>query len=150
MPSQMKCKTRLFTSTGGENKRLYSLLHIALMVFTCAFMTGCVGGVNAQSEEKSMNTFEPQETIFGFEYLHDKLRFIVKSNGCTKAENFSVIWKSGVVDSQQITLVRNKPDMCRAKPRLVPVELELDKPKGTVSTVNITNPFGDKRLYGRK
>jgi len=84
---------------------------------------------------------ETPESISRVEFDGEILTFTVISNGCTRAEHFSV--KEDIVDGQcQLTIVRDKPDFCRRAP--LPVDLSISwQPSDTYASkeIIITNPL---------
>jgi len=64
------------------------------------------------------------EPLYGLTMHQNSITVIVKSNGCTKAEHFTVD-QLQASDYTQINVMRQKPDRCRAMSRLMMVTLAL-------------------------
>ncbi len=72
------------------------------------------------------------EPIYGVKLLdQQRIEFQVKSNGCTKAQNFSLSYQN-----KHIRLVRLKADKCRRKPYLKSIVLGLPELEGPFSLDN--------------
>ena len=87
------------------------------------------------------HTDETRESISRVEFDGENLAFTVISNGCTRAEHFSV--KEDIVGEQcQLTIVRDQPDFCRRAP--LPVDLSISwQPSNACGSkeIIITNPL---------
>lgn len=76
-------------------------------------------GVFAQNNSKP-------EPLYSAQFTNEYLIVEVTSNGCTRPEDFTIIARGEAgVDYSAISLVRDKPDRCRAMPHLVSLQLEL-------------------------
>jgi len=84
---------------------------------------------------------ETLESISRVEFNGETLAFTVISNGCTRAEHFSV--KENIVDGQcQLTIVRDKPDFCRRAPLSVDLSISWQPSDACESKeIIITNPL---------
>lgn len=84
---------------------------------------------------------ESLESISQVVFDGETLGFTVISNGCTRAEHFSV--KEDIVGEQcQLTIVRDQPDFCRRAP--LPVDLSISwQPSNACGSkeIIITNPL---------
>lgn len=116
-----------------------------LLVFLF-LVNGCCQ-LNALEHQTPALTYNKRpEPIYAFEIEQDNIRFIVKSNGCTKAQHFSLLVNTPQPDVAKITLVRNKQDLCRAAPRRFPVKLRLDS-ASSQKQIKIDNPIDVTSRY---
>ncbi len=71
--------------------------------------------------------------IHGLETKDKKLRLQVMSNGCTKAESFSLIWQG-----DNLTVQRLKPDHCRRMPHKIWLTFEIPT---IIKSFSVANKF---------
>jgi len=66
------------------------------------------------------------ESLYSAQFTDKYVIIEVKSTGCTRPEHFSLLFdgKAGV-DYSVMRIVRDKPDRCRAMPRIISLHLEL-------------------------
>jgi len=66
------------------------------------------------------------EPLYGAQFTDTHVIIRVVSNGCTRAEDFSILAKGkGGTDHSVIGIVRDRPDRCKTASRLLTVHLEL-------------------------
>ena len=53
-----------------------------------------------------------QEALYGVTFFENSIEIIVKSNGCTKAQDFRLEMLNGS-DHTLLNIIRTKPDRCR-------------------------------------
>ena len=67
---------------------------------------------------------EKQEALYGVSFLQNSIEVNVKSNGCTKAQDFRLDILKGE-DRTLINVVRIEPDRCRRMSKLMSIGLPL-------------------------
>ena len=65
---------------------------------------------------------EKQESLYGVSFFEKNIEIIVKSNGCTKPEDFRLDMLNGG-DHTLLNIVRIKPDRCKRMPKLMAITL---------------------------
>jgi len=84
-------------------------------------LTACFVSSNAFANKRGK-----LEPLYGAQFTDKHVIIRVVSSGCTRAEDFTLHAKGkGGTDYSVIAIVRNKPDWCKARSRLVTVHLEL-------------------------
>lgn len=134
------------------HKRLVNTLLLLGLPFS---ITACQSTDDAQStkERQPVKTIKAPvsskpkvETIHDVKISADSIQFTVISNGCTKSKNFVLDVNQVNKDTYDVTLLRLKPDYCRAMPRLITIT----KPLKQLNNINhpkivINNPFSTKK-----
>ena len=121
---------------------LSALLLLTLANSGCAQTKPANQGTAAKAETIKQGKPSMSETIYGFDVTATSIKFKVKSTGCTKPADFELQLDEGKDGLPSITIVRNRQDMCRALPRLYPVELPLPEELLGAQSINIANPIG--------
>lgn len=100
-----------------------------IMVLALAIVTfGC----NATPAQPKL----PLETLYGVTFEGDRIKFAVRSTGCTKAADLALqIEKSD--DSTKLSVVRLKKDRCRKRPSIEWFSL----PFSNDQTFELNNPM---------
>lgn len=122
---------------------MFSKTYISPTEFSRLFLIVLlVTGLNpmAYSTQEVDNHFTNIEPIYGFEVMRNKVKFVVISRGCTKREHFSLQMNASEHGHTELTLVRNKRDLCRAKPKRVQIELPFTE-YPTTAQLKIGNPI---------
>ena len=66
------------------------------------------------------------EPLYRAQFTNEHVIIDVKSTGCTRPEHFTLHFKGkGGVHYSVMSIVRDKPDMCRMAPHLISIHLEL-------------------------
>ncbi len=86
------------------------------------------------------------ELIYGIKLLGKNIQVAVMSTGCTGVDSFNL----DVINNEQgqtvLQLLRVKPDLCRAIPHLIEIEIPLpDEAIGR--KILMSNSFGDASKY---
>lgn len=113
-----------------------------VMVIICLMVVCGCSQLGAASSAEINPADSHVATLYGVDVKQNKLWFQVLSNGCTHGRDFSLLTQTLGENKLQVSLIRNKPDYCRAKPRLVPIELALIG-AGELQ-IFLTNPFAKK------
>jgi hypothetical protein len=122
-------------------------LMIISLPLTVGLLTGCSHIVSATDTQTS-NT-RPNgslETIYAAEIRQGKIWFLVKSTGCTSEKSFELEVRQDSDKQLSASLLRQKPDYCKAMPRYIAVELDSPKLLKERLNVVINNPFAQKSL----
>jgi len=77
------------------------------------------------------------ENLYGIEIKKDKLHVKMLSTGCSKNEDFELIW----TDKHQLTIYRSTPDKCRRVPMKKWFIFNVPKQHNNLT---ISNHFSDK------
>lgn len=114
------------------------LLGFSLVISACSVVS------KESKDEPDILKKSSLEVIYGFDVKADSLRFLVKSNGCTNENNFSL--KLDTLDSNttEVSLHREKRDLCRGLTKLIAINMPLkNKNKAQIRFI-ISNPFALK------
>ena len=85
------------------------------------------------------------EKLYGVEIRQNAISVMVQSTGCTSAKSFKLDISSDANQALQASVIRIKPDLCRAMPRMVKVEIFDKRLKESAAGVVINNPFYIKK-----
>lgn len=123
------------------------MMHMLLMTslgLSSTLMAGCkmTETSDSSSSKEPVVVNSEQEPLYSFDTEGDRLTIVVQSFGCTKAEHFELNTQLDENDKQIVTIMRNKPDLCRAMPRLMPVSMRLEY-NSQRHPVSMTNPVGE-------
>ena len=86
-----------------------------------SILLAMVGLISISSMAQTSHQLEP---LYGIEFLKNAVKVSVKSTGCTKPEHFTIKTHEKE-EATQLEIIRNKPDRCRAMPKIISLELEL-------------------------
>lgn len=132
------------------------LLRNAVLLSLLCVTVGCqqtpkeTANSMSDNTKKSATVPEALEAIYGFEHTRDQVTFLVKSTGCTKTEHFDIELEKTTQAEYTITLIRHKQDMCRAMPRLYPVNLPLGETLSEKEQLTVANPYGLNNFSKKK
>ena len=119
----------------------------------CRVGTGAPIDLLDQCKGEDMDTAiakrEDLERLHGIRFEEDKLTLWVRSNGCTRKEDFQLsITKGGRGQfGPMLVVVRLQPDFCKRAPYVIDItftweELGLDVNAIERDTLHVANPFG--------
>lgn len=120
---------------------ILALTPFILLLCSCSPATSG-GNVSTLSTTITPHTVEP---IYGFEAQTTALQFVVRSNGCTDITHFDLLLSEATDEDYAVTLVRNKRDKCKAMPKMLTLQLPLERRLTTASKLVLNNPFAVKR-----
>lgn len=89
-------------------------------LFTLMLVASCKSTSNEPKLENA--ALEP---IYSMNLSADSVRFGVKSNGCTRADDFVVILDT-TEKEQGLSILRTRKDLCRRKPKVIELDLSID------------------------
>ena len=115
------------------------LLIVAFLLITS--LTGC--SQTTAKEQQSEYRHIPDEPIYNVEIKGKSIWYTVKSNGCTDTSKFRLAFENKG-DVAFVTLIRIKPDYCKARSRLVVIDMKMPVPLSENAKVVIRNPFVKK------
>ena len=90
---------------------------------------------------------EKQEPLYGATMFKNHIEIIVKSNGCTKAEDFR-LEQLHAGNYILLNIVRIKPDRCRAMTRPMNISLPLNANK--ISYYKINNHLTSSNILSKR
>lgn len=85
----------------------------------------------------------PSEVIYDVELKDKSIWYTVKSNGCTAVSKFRVEVEI-IEDTSFVTLIRLVPDNCKARSRMMVIDMNLDERYLKSSKIVFKNPFAKK------
>lgn len=135
----LKSKVSVGNSGCTFLRRSVGVITVAIWV---SLTQGCSANATQPNGVGSVAKPQQLETIYGFTPRRDSIKLLVKSHGCTQKEDFTLHIDEYETSSYVITVEREKPDRCRALPRLFPVELTLSQSLPENVTIQLSNPFG--------
>lgn len=124
-----------------------------LALVSCCFtylLSGCQVA-HSQSKQGAQKAMEKIETVFDVSLHLNVIKFDVLSTGCTRAKDFKLNVAPVKDNTLEVSLVRLKPDYCRAMPKVVEVAMKLPQMNNDKSTkVVVKNPLSMKRPGKKK
>ena len=112
-------------------------------------VTSLVLGACAQTRSQAPDQGNVLAKVYAYQFRQNALWFQTVSNGCTSAQNFEV----KIVETNQrgleATVIQLKPDYCRAKPRLIAVEIALPSTDSNATEITLINPIEDKSAFSK-
>lgn len=131
-------------------KTIFKYVTKTAMVFgfglSVTSMAGCE--MNNNVDRAAAEVVHPNselEPLYSFDVKGHRLTIMVQSFGCTKVEHFELNSQLGDNGEQFATVVRTKPDLCRAMPRLMPISMRLQYDSLDYA-VMVTNPVGEQHF----
>lgn len=116
-----------------------------LMVFLgiCGCASKPVGEFKGQAQEEAqaLQFRLSLEPLYGVSWSSGLLSISVKSTGCTQAEHFSIS-----VTGQEVSIIRNQKDYCRAMPSVQIIKLKAQLPDKWL----LANPLEQAPEYMQK
>lgn len=125
-------------------KSLLSFFSVSTLTLT-GCITGCSYHVKPLSEQLSEIQKHQFAEVYEYAVKSPRVSFIVKSHGCTLAEDFELKQSSGKHGKLEIALIRLKKDRCRAMPRAFPVSFPLINSEATMVDVVLLNPIEESQ-----
>lgn len=93
---------------------------MAMLLMLCLVSCSSVS-----SEESTLQKHAQPAQLYGITLLETKVQFRVRSNGCTKPEDFEIALKEAD-QFASLSIVRTKVDRCRRMPRIIQLTKSLD------------------------
>jgi len=97
----------------------------------------------AQFKQATATEYPQVEPVYSARFDDTHVIIDVKSHGCTRPEHFSIQAKGKPgYEFSKIRIVRDRPDLCKAAPRIIRVYLELP---GALAALN--EPYKLENLF---
>jgi len=101
--------------------------------------------VSKEVEKDSVVEKKPSlAIIYGFDVKKEALWFLVKSNGCTKENNFTLTSKTVDNKTTEFSLLRSKRDLCRGLPKIISITMPINNADTDDNHYVIANPISPK------
>jgi hypothetical protein len=119
-------------------------IQVILIFLLVSLLSACTAVSEEVEKDNTAEIKPPLAVIYGFDVKTESLWFLVKSNGCTKEDNFTI--KSKVIENNttEVSLYQIKRDLCRGMPKLISITMPIIESNTVDSTYVVVNPITAK------